>query len=693
MANIVYGTINAGFVALPYACYEVGIPVYIFCVITVAVIAGYTTTMVIKLASDQSSQSGAGGGGGGRGSIPRTLEDLAEIAYGFSGYCVVATLQILLSLTLGCLSLDVWGELSSSILTNRLQNVASSSLPTSLRWFLTNRVGGVLSGSCIVLPLVLRCSTVSSLKWTSYTTIVCIASAFVAVLAAFTSLDDGTADANDDITSSENVVQVFELKSQWWVVCLIVTLCFSYNQKAFSVYSCLRRRSANRWSFAVKRANVLIVCIYALFGVLGYLAHMRKLERFNFFLDFDGVEGVEGSIVFDITRGIVALGLLLTFPMDTLVASTTARRLYRRIAYHRLVQRKSLQGHTYGTSLATDDASLRSALQGTVRMSPHSSPREGGNGNDSGVYTTAAAGAGAGAGAGEEGQSEYRSQTNSVGSALSYGQPRQWAGGTGAESGTASIDREREASSATGVSSITAGGGVDIANSRLGDSSVSNPSSGRSSLTTGTGTGGITHHRTARTDTMTSTETGHTEASLRSESLSSPEPHSKFSSPRFVAGDQQNNTTARGATISDANSDTGHTTNNRSMATSTATNDDNNTGKSKYDEWRLWDRRHASVGDRGEHVHEDVISCCGCKIPAAIPAMLLFWALSVACAVLVQSGVVMAATIGGISTSVMVFVLPSMLYFKLGTCMREYCICRFRKCLLKWVCLCTLIPF
>jgi hypothetical protein len=152
MANIVYGTINAGFVALPYACYEVGIPTYIFCVISVAVIAGYTTTMVIKLASDQSTQPGAGG----RGSIPRTLEDLAEVAYGFGGYCVVATLQILLSLTLACLSLDVWGELSSSILSCRLQNVASSSFPASLRWFLTNRVGGVLSGGCIVLPLVLR---------------------------------------------------------------------------------------------------------------------------------------------------------------------------------------------------------------------------------------------------------------------------------------------------------------------------------------------------------------------------------------------------------------------------------------------------------------------------------------------------------------------------------------------------------
>jgi len=660
MANIVYGTINAGFVALPYACYEVGVPMYIFCVVLVATIAGYTTTMVIKLASDQSTQAE------GRVSIPRTLEDLAEIAYGFGGYCVVAVLQILLSLTLGCLSLDVWGELSSSILTGRLQN--ANVTPASLNWFLTDRVGGVLSGSCIVLPLILRSSTVSSLKWTSYTTIICMAAAFVAVLAAFTALDDGTVVAHDDIAADQSIEQLLDIKSQWWVVCLIVTLCFSYNQKAFSVYSCLRRRSARRWSFAVKRANVVIVLIYVLFGVLGYMAHMSKLERFNFFLDFDGV----GSVVFDVTRGIVALGLLFTFPMDTLVASTTARRLYRRISYYRMTYRKSLQGHAYEPSLATDDASAQSAVQGTVRMSPRDNAYTDSSASALPSPPSFAAGSGGGYVAQDTEQGglsrqssptrsersswprptdSERSATTSIGSAQSCGH-------TGDGASSAGIHHERAMSR---NSSITVGGGVDVANCSLGE----DPSSKRSSFSGGAGANSNTRLWKDRADTMTSSGT---DASMQSESLNSPDAKhnpSHYSSEAFAQNDVISGELRRGTSIGSMSTTDALNPQNRSLGTSTASTADN-MGNSKYDEWHMWDKRHASVGDRGEHVHEDVITCCGFHFPAALPAMLLFWALSVGGSVGLQSGVVMAATVGGVSTSIMVFVLPSMLYFKLG---------------------------
>ena len=476
MANIVYGTLNAGFVALPYACYEVGIPLYVCCITAVSIIAGYTTTMVIKLANDQK-------GVAGRGSIPRTLEDLSEIAFGFGGYCLVATMQILLSLTLMCMSLDVWGEIMSSILSCRLQNIRMNSY---LHWFLTERTGQVLIGSSIIFPLLLYSDTVSSLKWTAYTTIICIASAFVAVLASFAIADSDILDSGDDSLGNE----ITEIKSQWWVVCLIVTLCFSYNQKAFSVYSCLRRRSSTRWNFSVKRANGLIFCIYVLFGILGYLAHVRKLERFNFFLDFDG----QNNLVFDITRGMVAFGLLLAFPMDALVASTTARRLWRRVANN---QRKVIGSEILPPNMIEYETNVD-----------------------------------------ETDNKNYNANA---------------------------YDIEDDLRTLSGMSSIT------------------------------------------------------------------PEP--------VVFKSEPCNSNLNGGNKSEADI------------------------IENQDYSPTIDMRHSSVGDRRE---VDIIHFFGMNVSTTVPVMATFWAIGTTLAVAVDAGVVMAATIGGISTSLMVFVLPSMLYFKLG---------------------------
>ena len=524
VANIMYGTLNAGFVALPYACYMVGVPLFVFCVIIVACIAGYTTQFVIKLAGDQGVVAG-------RGSIPRTLEDLSEVAYGFKGYCLVATMQISLSVTFMCLSLEVWGEILSSILTCRLKNVE---LNSTLRWLLTDRNGGVLIGAGVVLPLVIKSSTVSSLRWTSYTTIICIASAFVSVVAAFIQSDNNIAQPTPDVTPI--LGDLTNIKAQWWVVCLIVTLCFSYNQKAFSVYSSLRRRSSERWGYAVKRANIWIVCLYSLFGSLGYLAHIQKLQRFNFFLDFDG----ENSFLFDCTRGIVAFGLLLAYPMDTLVASTTARRLWRRLRRRQTIRTVEQRQSEY-PEVSDDD--LLSSLRDTAEDQ------------------------------------------------LTAG---------------CLIASEHNKSAVSEIS----------LNNDVTDGSLSVGSSG---ISTGTPDDNTYQHAFSKNESILTSN-----ASMKTESFNY-QPESQ------LADDTEDDIIGRCYTESIENNDF---------------------------------IRNSSVGDRPQE--KNTAECLGMRFASSLPVMLMFWVVGLSIAISVDAGVVMAATIGGISTSIMVFILPSMLYFKLG---------------------------
>jgi hypothetical protein len=112
-------------------------------------------------------------------------------------------------------------------------------------------------------------------------------------------------------------------------------------QKSFAAYSSLRRRSAHRWKFVVKRSHFVLALMYIAFGVLGYLSDVktnRTLTNIDYFLEFEGTG--KNRVYFDILSAIVAFSLLLTVPVDCLVATTTCKRLYIKL-FRRKKNRKN----------------------------------------------------------------------------------------------------------------------------------------------------------------------------------------------------------------------------------------------------------------------------------------------------------------------------------------------------------------
>jgi amino acid permease len=257
--NIVYSLLNAGIVALPFTTQEAGVLLFIGVFIVVAILSAYTSVMVISMANEQRV---------------RTLEDLADCAFGKKGFLAVSVCQIVFSFSLMVITLDCWADIMSDIF--RELDFGG--------WFLQSRNGQVLFGSLIILPLCLLKKSMSSMKWTSYITVFAAISALLAVVATY--VTDNR--ISDNVFTRSSAKEILEPKYQWWSVIFISVFCYSNNQKVFIIYSSLRRRSADRWKKATQRSTLTITLIYLLFGITGYISKQRKdihLDNFNFFLD------------------------------------------------------------------------------------------------------------------------------------------------------------------------------------------------------------------------------------------------------------------------------------------------------------------------------------------------------------------------------------------------------------------------
>ena len=116
-----------------------------------------------------------------------------------------------------------------------------------------------------------------------------------------------------------------------------------------------------------------MVFLYLVFGIFGYLSHLQendRLNRFNFFLDFDQSSSPV-SVFFDATRAVVACSLLLTIPVDSLVAATTLRRVLHRLRIRSRLRRSRLRFWLWlEEALPLCHARLSSCLKGVGALSP-----------------------------------------------------------------------------------------------------------------------------------------------------------------------------------------------------------------------------------------------------------------------------------------------------------------------------------
>lgn len=348
--NIVYATTNAGLVALPYAAFQAGLPLYLILIVIVASISGYTNYMIIRMANEHRV---------------RSLEDLCERAFGAVGYVVVCFIQIVFSLSLMCMTLDVCADIVTDIVDATVpQNLNSSS------WVFPNsrehrRIISVVFGSLLVLPACVLTRSMSSLWWSSYVAVIFVVSALLSVMIAYIMnftpyLSQGT------------VAEMVEPKGMFWTAPYIVTFCFSYSQKAFPIYSCLRRRSSPRWRVSVTNAHILTASLYLLFGIFGYMCTIQKQIdgiEFNFFLNQVNQKYVTW---FDVARAIAAVSILLTFPADCLVATSTFRRMWRRWGRHlRSMESVLEQPNHFGDTESDSLVNPNNLLTTTNRTNPH----------------------------------------------------------------------------------------------------------------------------------------------------------------------------------------------------------------------------------------------------------------------------------------------------------------------------------
>jgi amino acid permease len=206
--NLAYSMINVGLVGIPFVAYEAGIPIFAIVIIVFSLISIYTTSIVLEMADDVEVKS---------------LEELGEKAFGPRGYFLTCLLQILFSMLLICITLDVWGD----IMPQLLRTIIGTSLPqpSSLYHFLTHRRTVILLGALLVLPLCFVRS-MSKLSWLSYLTVCALLMSVIFVLIALFGGD--TCGGSDG--GMCHLDEVYKPQHLWWTVQPLITFCFTYQQ-------------------------------------------------------------------------------------------------------------------------------------------------------------------------------------------------------------------------------------------------------------------------------------------------------------------------------------------------------------------------------------------------------------------------------------------------------------------------------
>ncbi len=162
---------------------------------------------------------------------------------------------------------------------------------------LQSHIGQVVIGSLLILPLCLFKKSMSTLRWTSYVTVMAVFAGLLAIVATYFT----DKDMKEEMFPNQSVEHLVFPKNQWWALIFISGFCYSSNQKVLTIYSSLRRRSIDRWQIAVRRAMVGVTLLYLIFGICGLLAKNRegiRLDNFNYFVD----DSDEIKIVFDPAR-------------------------------------------------------------------------------------------------------------------------------------------------------------------------------------------------------------------------------------------------------------------------------------------------------------------------------------------------------------------------------------------------------
>jgi len=379
-------TINGGIAALPLACSESGIILFTVLIVGMSIISGYSNIMVINMADEHSKRitlqleqslephrndsiesctnqhndvdisfqdptcislehfdrNDGGFGDINRDSLNirwiRTLEDLAgfDNAFGKWGFWFLSAVQLIFSFSLMCIALGVFADIAFTTDADLTKENSKSFFDTIANDnsfpYGDGRAMAVLAGAVTILPLCLLKRTLKSFQWLSHCTLL------LTVAAMFTAVVTVAYHSSESVTAA--VVASWLQPQPWngrtgniWSAVLVCVFCHSYSQKVFTIYLCMRRRTARKWTLTVRRANLLVSSIYLLFGVFGYVALDLQNVRLQNFVFFSGLVSLEypQHMALCVARLVFAACLLLTIPVECLVVQTSLRRLLRKL--------------------------------------------------------------------------------------------------------------------------------------------------------------------------------------------------------------------------------------------------------------------------------------------------------------------------------------------------------------------------
>lgn len=310
--NLVYSMFNIGFVALPIVAKCLGMPLFVGIILVLSVATAYTSVITVKIANEYDL---------------RTMEDLAEFAFGAKGFYFTCYFQMIFSICLICITLNTWCDIMLDIVSYSQNATWNNNIALS---DLQLRVIFVFVGSLLVFPLSFRVKAIASLKWISFCVVILL---LIAICSLFIVLG---VDTNIDVfdLSDEQNQEVVLIKPYWWIFPVILTFVFSYIHKIFLVYGGIRQRSPKKWKTVVFRSHILVTITFIVFGIVGYLSVLLNTSpddlyaKSNYFTLFP--DDLDHQVAADTFRGIIAFCLLMTVPLESLVVVNSITRLYRR---------------------------------------------------------------------------------------------------------------------------------------------------------------------------------------------------------------------------------------------------------------------------------------------------------------------------------------------------------------------------
>lgn len=207
VVKIVHAVTNSILVFLPYATCQAGIPLLTLILVAFGLLSAYSSVMVVRMANEVRV---------------KTYEGLADKVFGPKGFISVCFLQLILSLILMCVTLQVWSDIIVHVFEEIYPNNGETAAQHFWRDIITSRHSVVILGGLLVLPMSLFSRTMMSFAWSSYITFIAMVSGLLAVLVSF-----GL--KTDDLTP-EDMKDTVKVKDDWWTILFVGALLFSYHQ-------------------------------------------------------------------------------------------------------------------------------------------------------------------------------------------------------------------------------------------------------------------------------------------------------------------------------------------------------------------------------------------------------------------------------------------------------------------------------